>query len=568
MPSLRFLLPCLVAVTLASSPAAAWNPDPALGNPDTHRRLYEIGRKYLDENFDPDANLVGTPSHHPPNKKSHVVRESANYAYALLMTGDAEDRARAQPILRNVIAAQDTRAGSPSEGAFLWNAEDKWETLPNPDLNSAVFNGLTLVQVADLDRKHPCLDADVRAQVEAAAKLAIKEVLRRDVEASYSNIACISSALAAAGKKLWGMDDAGKWAEDKLDTVLQLAGGDDGAVYEYLSPTYGAVDLSGAYCAQKFAFSDAFSAKAKALTDHLWKEFAGSYHAPSYQIVGPNNRSYGEDMLTYAAGLKYYLYLALDGDYPMSDTDTDHAWDKGGLCAIASLPIGPRPEFKVKPAEFRVLTAVGLPHPPRRLSQYQQGNLCLGTVDFQDEWKQKRNLVAYWRSAAQTPEGFRIGYCLDESNETLPSAIPGAQIHFYSKQVNGAALVALTAASVVPGAGSNSLVFAPTAVLEPGDGAPFRVRDGDYTAYVYPVSPASPVYEGKGDDRNLHFKLERSWTSADVVGNLHVVGYVVVFRASGQPAPAVSALSLAAAADGVTASAVVDGTPLSLTFKN
>jgi hypothetical protein len=266
--------------------------------------------------------------------------------------------------------------------------------------------------------------------------------------------------------------------------------------------------------------------------------------------------------------LKYFIYLALDGAYPLPDTETDHVADKGGLVALASMPVKPRPEFKEPPAEVRQIVVAGPPdgaHPTRHLTQYRTENFALGTVAFQDEWKQKRNLVAHWRSAAPAPENFRIGYCLDESNETLPGGYPMSKAHFYSKQAKGAALVALATATV-PAQGSNSLVFPSTASLASGDGAPFRVQDGDYTAYVYPVSPASARYEGKGDEH--HFKLERPWASADVVGSLHVLSYVVVFRPSAQPAPAVSDLTLVADADGVTASAQVDGEPLSVSFKN
>ncbi|HEY8965538.1 MAG TPA: hypothetical protein VIM58_03785 [Candidatus Methylacidiphilales bacterium] len=568
---MRLLRPWLCAALLTSTilpaPAATWNPDPSLGNPATHRRLYEIAMNYLEQNYDPDAGLVGVPTRTPPNKKGHTVRESTYYAYGLLLTGDPEDRAKALPIVRKVLSMQNTVPGSPLEGAFLWYAEDKWETVANPDLNSAAFIGMTLISILDMDRKHPFLDADLRAALEASCRLSVKGVMRRNVEPSYTNISILSTALAAAGTKLLGMTEAGVWAEKRLDEMLRQSG--DGANYEYLSPTYGGVDIHGAYMAQRFAFSDAFAEKTQKLIDQVWMEYGGAYHAATYQLVGPYNRSYGEDMLTYAAGVKYDFYLALDGDYPLPDTERDHAWDKGGLVCVADLPIKAIPDFKAKAQSWRELDAKGpgdASHPPRHLSQYQEGNLCLGTVNLQDSWTQKRNLVAFWRSAAATPEGFRIGFCFDESNETLPSGFPRDRALFHSKQAKGAALVALSTSTVVPGAGASQFVFAPAASLLPGDGAPFRVQDGDVIAYVYPVSNGTPRYEGKGDERR--FTLSRSWLTADVVGSLHVLSYVLVVRPANQPPPSVSGTTLTADANGVTASAVVDGVPLTLTFKN
>ncbi len=564
----RTVLFCGCLLVSVSFPVlgATWSPDPSLGNVDQHRRLYEIARHYADANFDPDANLMGTDTPHPPNKTRHAFRESTYYAYGLLFTGDPSDRARAQEILKCVVASQDTRAGSPSNGAFLWYTDQHWETLQNPDLNSAAFVGLGLADIMDLDRRHPCLDPDVRIQVEKACRLAVQEIMRRNVDPGYTNIALLSIAVAAAGQKLWAIPGAGEWAQAKLDTVVNLAG--DGYVYEYLSPTYTAVDFAGAYMARKFAFSDAFAKKTDIIIDSLWKQVAAAYHAPTFQLGGPFGRAYGDDMLAYAAGLKYWFYLGLNGAYPINDWDK--GVDKGGLFLMADLPISARPEFKVPPPSWREFTAVGPDdnlHPTRHLFQYRDGNFILGTVAFQDEWKQKRNLVAYWRSDAPPPEGFRVGFCIDKSNETLPNGFPYAQILFYSQQVKGAALVALVGSKNIPKEGGCSLVFDNGATVAAGkDTVPLRIQDGSINAYLWPVSTGTASFVPQTDAHNL--LVNRPWTSADVVGPLHVLSYLIVFRPSGQPAPTVSDIVLKGDANGGTASAKVDGSSLSVSFKN
>ena len=231
--------------------------------------------------------------------------------------------------------------------------------------------------------------------------------------------------------------------------------------------------------ARKFSISDAFAAKADALIDHLWKQVALSYHAPTYQLGGPYQRAYGDNMLDYCAVLKYFLYLGLDGAYPLPDVQFEHDWDMGGLCSIADLPIKARPEFKLPPVTWRQWDAVGTsPTPVRHLSQYKEGNFILGTVAFQDEWKQKRNLVAYWRNDAPPPDGFHVGFCIDQSNESIPG-FAGEKLHFYSHQVKGAALVAVVASTDVPGQGVSSLVFDDGATMVDGkDGGPLQIKDG------------------------------------------------------------------------------------------
>jgi hypothetical protein len=488
---------CCFFLTATPVLGAAWTLDPSLGNPEQHQRLYEIGRKFGDVNFDPDANLVGTHTKRPPNKKQHSTRESTYYACGLLITGDPADNARAQAILKRIVTFQDTKPGSPTYGLFNWNSED----VPG-DQNSAAFVGLTLADILDLDRRRPCLDPDIKAAIEQSVRLALGEVMSRDVDPGYTNIAMLSIAFASGGEKLLQVPGAGKWAEAKLDAVMKLA--EDGEFAEYVSPTYTGVALQGAYMAQKLAFSDAFAAKAQATIDHLWKQVAASYHAPTYQLRGPYLRAYGDNMLEYAS--------------------------------------------------------------VRHLIRYRDGNFILGTVAFQDEWKQKRNLVAFWRNPGPAPLGMKVGFCIDESNESLPG-FAGEKLHFYSKQVEGSALVGITATTDVPGQGVTSLVFDDGAVVVNG-GNGVCITDGTMTTYLYPVSRAAVHYDSQPDPAHHLMRVTRSWNSSDIVGPLHVMAYLLVFRPADQAGPVVSDVKLGSDKNGESAGAKVDGETFSVALKD
>ena len=450
---------------------------------------------------------------------------------------------------------------------FASSPDDHWDTLKNPDRNSAAFVGVILADVIDLDRRHPSLDSDVRQKVEDATRLAVEQVISRNVTQGYTNIAILSTALAAAGQKLWAMPGAGAFAQAKLDAILALTG--ENEFCEYLSPTYTGVSLYGAYMARKFAFSDAFAAEVDGAIDHLWKETAASYHAPTCQLAGPYTRDYGEDMLDYAAFLKYLIFLGLDGAYPLPDTEIEHDEDKSALLCIADLPIVPRPELKLPNPAWRQFTAVALDLTTvRHLSQYRDGNFVLGTVAVQDEWKQRRNLVADWRNDGSGPGGFRVGFCLDESSETFPEGFHGENIHFYSRQEKGAALVAMVSSSDVPRKGGCLLVFDSTAKVAGGDvpRIPLRVDDGSITAYVYPVSMGAAAFTTQASAKYL--RLIRPWTSADPLGSLRVLAYLIVFRAPDQPVPVVAGLVLSTNEKGASASAKSDGIDLSVSFNN
>jgi hypothetical protein len=553
----RLLLSSLLVSTAVTLRAAGtFTPDPALGNPDRRQHLYEIGRKYLDANFDPDANLVGAQTGNPPNKKKHSSVSSMAYVNTLLMTDDPDDRARAMAVLKNVLAAQDTQPDSPTCGVFGWYTEDH-----ATDPNAAEFVGLGLASVLDRDRDHPFLDADLRSKTEQAFRLAVDAALRRDVDPGYTNIALASCALAAAGQKLYAIPKTDTFAETKLDAVMKLVG--DGEFSEYLSPTYYSVGLGAVYGARHFSFSDGFGAKCDAAIDKFWKQIAADYHAPTFQLAGPFMRSYGDNMLNYSAALKYWLALALPDGYPLPDTETEHDWDKSGAASIALVPLSPRPEFKETPQPWRQWDATnGL---VRHLSQFRDGDFILSTVDPQDEWKQKRNLVAYWRNDGPAPENMSVGFCLDESNETLPDHYPYGEAHFHSQQKNGAALVAIVAGANLPAGGGSSLVFNKTASVADAAANPLTVQDGTVTTYIFPVSTGTPQFEVKPDDRLGTVHVNRSWDGADVVGSRKVLAYLIVFKPSSQPAPQVSGLALKAdTGDLVTVTASVDGTDFSL----
>ena len=548
----------------------AWTPPSSMTNPDRHKRLYNIGRAYCEGCFDPVANMV--TNHNPPSG-GHYVRESAYYAYGLLMAGGTADRARAQLILRNVIAAQDTNPSSASYGAFKWAKEDTSIT----DFNSAAFVGSALADVAALDLATPggVLDSDVRTSVNQAGVLAVLEIMTRNVGSSYSNIALLSAGVAAAGQTLWNVPGAATFAQSHLDAILSNAG--NGAIYEYLAPTYYGIDLMGANLAHKYSFSTAFTQSADNMITHMWNEVALSYHSPTGQFGGPCNRSYGENMLTYCAGLKYWIYLGKSDGYPIADTEKTQAWDLAELIHLADSPVTLRSEFSqtIPLDTLRQFTAVSgtAIYATRNLSQYRSSKGCiLGTVAYQDLWPQKRNLAAYWSLDANPPiAGKIVGMCLDESNDSLSGNLPVGtgydRIHFYSQQVGTNALVALACNPVNSpiGTAAARLVFANGATQT--GGSPVTVTHGTWKAYVYPISLASATYTQQTDSATGNFWLQRFWTaSSDAVGQARVLAHLIAFRASSDPVPVVTNISLSATGGVTTATATVDGTPMSVSF--
>ena len=523
-------------------------------------QLYKIGRDYCDSHFDDKVGLIQRDMRKP---HPHMVFQSALYANGLLMTKDPADRARAESMLRLVLTKQDLRKDSPTYGSFLRDYEDDWVTpAMKPDPNFAQFTGMALASVLDQDnRQNHVLSADLRKQIEEAFRHAVEFTIREDVAPDYINISILSAAMGAAGAKLLNYPGGNDFAMSKIEWILARA--QPGTTFtEYLAPTYYGADMGAAYAVKYYATSPDIASAANRLIDAFWRDIASSYHAPTMQLAGPNSRSYGENMLEYAAGLKYYLMFALDGKYPLSDVETDHSWDCAGLMGMAAAQVEVRPEFQQPVVPWRQLAVTN--RPGMMASQYREGDLVVGSINMQSVWQQQRNVVAYWPITKPSRD---VGYCLDESSMTFGNAYA----HFFSTQVKGAVLVALTGKMPNPPAGGISLVFngsAEGANMAGGPPGSCEVHDGDFIVDVYPVTQSGGAMAFRKDDTLKRGYVERSWASADHVGNLGILSYLVVFRSPGEVAPVVNNIAFTPGDKNSTFTAQVNGAPLSLEISN
>jgi hypothetical protein len=536
---------------------ADWKPDPGLSLQAKRIQLYHIGRNFCDSHYDPVAGMIQRDMRHP---HPHMVFQSALYAQGLLMTKDPADRALAESIIQRVLAKQDLRKDSATYGSFLEYQEDDWATVVAPDPNYGQFIGMALASILDQDnRQGHLLSPALHKQIEDAFRGAVDFTIRRDVAPDYINISILSAAVGAAGDKLLGYPGARDFAMSKIEWILTRA--QPGIAFtEYLAPTYYGADLGAAYAVKYYSTEPAIASAANRLIDAFWKDIAASYHAPTFQLGGPNSRSYGDNMLEYAAGLKYWLAFALDGKYPLADVETDHSWDCAGLMGMAASDIPPRSEFKEPTVPWRQIPVMN--RPGMILSQYRTGDLILGSVNMQSVWQQQRNVVAYW---PVTKPWWDVGYCIDESSMTFGNGYA----HFFSMQNKQAVLVVLTGKVPNPAMGGLSLVFnnlAAGADLPGGPAGACEVHDGDFIADIYPVTQSGGTMTFRKDVKRCY--VERPWTAADHAGNLGILSYLLVMRTPGEDAPVVKNLAFTPGDKTLHFTAEVNGATLSLDVPN
>ena len=413
-------------------------------------RLFQIARNWAEYHFDSQVGLI--LAYHPANghmrgHDAHLLRESLYYAYGLIQLGSKDEVARAAKIIELALTKQNLDPKSKFWACFTCEWEQDWETWDTPDMNWAQFMGLIFAFILGLERERSVLPAALVEKLTAAFELTVQATLRRDVTPSYTNISFLSAAVAAAGADLLGLKEGEEFAFRKLAEVRARTEG--GKTFdEYLSPTYYKTNLYGLYAVQKFATTDRVRAAANGLLQFTWNDIDGAYHPKTFQLAGPHSRAYGDNMVDYSSGLKFLLYLALDGNYPLRDLETNHAHDSAGLFISATFDIAPRPGLGKKPDGYLEIALPPEKGQAGQLRQYREESFILGTVDAQNEWDQRRNLLAYWVTGALPQIGVAKGAAfLGEG------AFRDAR--FYSTQVDRAVLVAVNL-SLPPGSKENA----------------------------------------------------------------------------------------------------------------
>ncbi len=240
-----------------------------------------------------------------------------------------------------------------------------------------------------------------------AFRLTVRATLRRDVGAAYTNIALLSAGVATAGASLRGMEGAEEFAHRKLSEVFARVE-PVGTFDEYLSPTYYGTDFYALYSAEQFAGTERLRALAGRLIDLAWDDVEYAYHPSTYQLGGPHSRAYGDNMLDYAATLKYYLALATDSRYPLNEVGTNHSHDCSQVAIICTHHVARRLDADAsRPTSFRRVSVPRTEDEPQEIqTQYADERFSLGTINEQDLWTQRRNLIAYWRAEPGGPVGY------------------------------------------------------------------------------------------------------------------------------------------------------------------
>jgi len=355
--------------------------------------------------YDPAARLLSqvfhSPGYHtriPDQAVVHGTVNSLRYALALLQSGDGDRCQRAAEIIGAVLVMQDTNPVSPTYGIWPWFLEETLATMAPPDWNWADFCGECLAfMLADHAASlPPALVGSMRDALGHAAW----SIFRRNMGPAYTNIGLFGGVVAGAAGEILGEARLLDYARLRLDRFNDHTA-ENGDANEYNSPAYGMLMVrvveSGFHLLRDPQLRNALTVTHR----HLWKTISDHYHPATDQWAGPHSRTYQD---AFVDGLLTVLGDRLSGSRTVAQDGKDFAptlpCPEEFRNRFTSLP---QPECEVRrqfTAETRrTFLVTG--------TTWFSETACLGSVNCDSFWTQRRPLIGYWRMPGAAPAVFR-----------------------------------------------------------------------------------------------------------------------------------------------------------------
>ncbi|MCC7494957.1 MAG: hypothetical protein IT204_21595 [Fimbriimonadaceae bacterium] len=354
-----------------------------------------------DERFDVDWGLVGEAAHTPgyhttiaDGERVHPTRGNLDYALACLADGSPARVARASAVIDRVLGLQETDPYAATYGIWPWFADEPLSAMRPPDWNWADFCGARLASM--LAHHGDLLPAALLDRMRVALGHAGWSIFRRNVQPGYTNIALMGAAVTLAAGELLAEPRLVDYGRSRLQHFVDHTAW-HGGLNEYNSPTYTRVALNEVERLLELVRDPAARELAEGLRRQIWESIAEHFHPATAQWAGPHSRCY-HDRLEPAA----LEWLAAQAGLPL---DPPAAADRYALEAELPCPADLQPRFRELPgAELPIVRRFIRREPDERSTvgtTWLGADACLGTVNHDTLWVQRRPALGYWVTAAE-----------------------------------------------------------------------------------------------------------------------------------------------------------------------
>ncbi|PTY02311.1 hypothetical protein DB346_09375 [Verrucomicrobia bacterium LW23] len=358
--------------------------------------------------------IFKNPGYHsliPTGERVHDIRASFHYARELMEAEDAAGHQRAIGILRKLLPLQDRDPVSATYGLWSWHLEEPLEKMDRPDWNWADFCGLALIAL--LNTSAPRLPEDVRTAARDAVHHAAGSIYRRNMGPHYTNISIMGGIVCSLAGELLGESRMLEYGVRRLRQAVEYFGA-QGGFNEYNSPTYTRVVLLDCEEALRFLKSPYARESVRFLYEKAWETLARHYHPATGQWAGPHSRDYHTFMRAEMwAWLRTRTGIAAPL-HPLAESKefvgASHAVAEGVACPPRLLErfiALPSAEYTFSETFHRGKTrdVVG--------TTWMHQEACLGSVNEEFFWDQRRVLLGFWNGAAGSAVALRLRFLHD-----------------------------------------------------------------------------------------------------------------------------------------------------------
>ncbi|TVR61075.1 MAG: hypothetical protein EA426_03865 [Spirochaetaceae bacterium] len=366
----------------------------------------------------------------PTGTPVHSTRETFYYAVALIRSGDRKYIERGHRVISACIALQDQDPTSKTYGIWPYTFEESLEQMAPPDWNWADFCGapIALMLHDDLDTLEPSLVETMRRSLVHAAY----SIFRRNVQSGYTNIAIMGGGVTAATGELLEIPFLVEYGRKRLENFVEHTKY-HGDFNEYNSPTYTMVALEEAERILHLVHDPVCRDCAEWIRRHAWKVIADHFHPATQQWAGPNSRTYA-DYIRYGHAKKLSRQTGVSITVVGEDEDTKRS-------ILNEIP----PFFPEPPCPPEIISRFSqLPADPCVLSErffrgetehdsvygytWLTDGACLGSINHDTMWTQRRGLLGYWPVGSDAVAFFRCQF-LKDGKDFASVGIVNAQDH-------------------------------------------------------------------------------------------------------------------------------------------
>ncbi len=375
-------------------------------------------RRHFEDFYNPQECMVRVPfknpgyhSHTPTGKLVHETRTSFNYACELLLERSGPATERAHEILDKVIALQDQDPVSETYGIWSWHLEEPLDQMDKPDWNWADFCGFALARI--LHGSTDSLSPELHDRTRQALFHAAGSIYRRNMGPHYTNISIMGGIVTTLAGELLPEPRLLAYGVRRLQRAIDHYR-EQGGFNEYNSPTYTRVVLLDCEKALGLVENGDARTALEFLFEECWRIVAESFHPATGQWAGPHSRDYHafmrRDMSDYLAEktgvpIKTHpLAEAKEFDSPIHDSSIP--------CPAHLIPRFqelPEPELQTR----SVFSAAQNGYEEVSGTTWMNEEACLGSVNGDFCFSQRRLVLGYWNGAAGSAVALRLRFLHD-----------------------------------------------------------------------------------------------------------------------------------------------------------